>query len=258
MKKTGSNILAYTVSYGSREFLKDLVPRMRGTAGVWFDWLVCIGSPSEELESIAQVHLNHPMNRGIQYLLSWPENRGQHFATKAALDLARERDYKWLLRLDDDLKPKTKRWLKKLMNNTAALKRVAGDKRTRIVSSPKILGLRNPLEPLGVSTLKGLSFSVEVMDILGGACRLHPVEFLEDYKPLLSAPLGRKDPQHMSGYILEKEGIMVRYPGIRMIHKTDDIEAQDTSEQELQRKMGYYWPYLGPTEDCINENVAGS
>ena len=251
-------ILAYTVSYGSRAFLKDLVPRMRGTSGVWFDWLVCIGNPNEELESTAQTHLHHPLNRGIQYLISWPENRGQHFATKAALKLARERDYTWLLRLDDDLKPKTKKWLKKLVDHTLAFRKAAGAKKHQIVASPKILGLRNPLEPLGVSTLKGLDFSIDVMDILGGACRLHRVEFLKDYEPPLQAPLGRKDPQHMAGYILENEGIMVRYPGIRMIHKTDEIEAKDTADQELQRKMGYYWPYLGPTEDCINENASGS
>lgn len=246
MKKT--NILAYTVSYGDRNYLKETIPNMRGTAGVWFDWLVCLGSPSTQLSEDAQEALDHPQNRGIQYLQEWPENRGQHHATAFALNLAREQGYDWLLRIDDDLKAKTKRWLKKLISYTEELRKLAGDKKMRIVASPKIMGLKNPLQPVGIIELKGIKFNAEAMDILGGACRLHPVEFLKEFKPKLYAPLGRQDPQALGQYIVEQKGIMVRFPEIRMVHRTEELESKDSSEQEHLRMMGHYWPYLGLME----------
>lgn len=247
--KKDQKILAYTVSYGDRaQFLKELIPNMRGTAGIWFDWLVCLGAPSEDLVETAREALNHPEHRGIQFLRAWGENRGQHHATKEAFDLARDHGYEWLLRIDDDVKAKTKRWLKKMIDYTLKLTKAAKDDQVRATSAPKILGLRNPLRPLGVLQLPGVSFDVDGMEFLGGACRLHPVEFYKDYKPDLQAPVGRHDPQSITSYVMDNQGILVRYPGIRMVHRTDEIEAQDSKEQKLIREMGYYWPYLGPVE----------
>jgi hypothetical protein len=251
MDKKAQKVLAYTVSYGDRaEFLKELIPNMRGTAGLWFDWLVCLGNPSDALYEVASEALNHPEQRGIQYLQTWEENRGQHFATKEAFALAKAKGYNWVLRLDDDVKPKTKRWLKKMIDYTLHLSKAAKDTQVRVTSAPKILGLRNPLKPLGTLQLPGLSFDVDAMEFLGGACRLHPASFYEGYKPNIYAPVGRQDPQNITTYVLDNQGIMVRYPGIRMVHRTDEIEKKDSVEQSLIREMGYFWPYLGATEEA--------
>ena len=86
-------VLAFTTTYGTRNYLSTLVPDARATSGCWFDWLVVLGDPSPDLLSTATTLLNDPSHTGIQFLKTFPENRGQHWATKAALDLAREKHY---------------------------------------------------------------------------------------------------------------------------------------------------------------------
>src|SRR5437867_2667936 len=100
-------VLAYTISHGSRRHLVKTVALMRGAAGMWFDWLVCLGAPSEDLTADAERLLNDPRKLGIQYLRVDDRNVGQHHFTRYALALARKEDYPWLLRLDDDVSPKT-------------------------------------------------------------------------------------------------------------------------------------------------------
>jgi len=253
MPERGSDIFAYTVSYGDRAYLKKTVTNMRGTAGVWFDWGVWLGAPSEGLQAEAQDLLEHPQRLGIQRLRIWPENRGQHHATKEALEYAREKGYKWLLRMDDDCQSKTKRWLKKMLAQLAALKLAAKDPQDRVIVAPKVVGLRHPLRATGYinlgQTVDGKEFQAEDMEVLGGVCRLHPVEFLKDYKPLLYAPAGREDPGSIAAYVREHEGLLIRFPGIRVVHRTDVLEANETENQGLMRKMSHYWPWLGGDDE---------
>ena len=241
----GSDILAYTCSHGSRDFLSASVPALRGTAGVWFDWSVYLGNPSDALRADAESLLHDERRLGIQHLTVWPENRGQHWATSAALRMARELGYPWLLRLDDDITPKTQRWLKKMLARLEKLKEITGDKYHRLVCGPRIMGLNNPIPAQGVIE-KQQGFPVEVVPVLGGACRLHPVSLLENYEPSLYAPIGRGDPQSIAAYLADTMGGMaVRFPDIRMRHPTDELEAQDGEDGALVRKMARYYPYLG-------------
>lgn len=246
MSDRGSDILAFTVTYGTRNSLPTAVPTMRATAGCWFDWLWCLGAPSDVLSLTGQEYLRRPDQRGIQYLIEWPENRGQHHATRAALELARERGYKWLLRLDDDITPRRRKWLKLMLERLEDLKTRKEDHFYRLIAAPRIVGLQNPLQPVGVMDV-GQPYTVEVMQILGGACRLHPVELLEDFEPDLYQPLGRGDPERLSEYMFNRVGgFLVRFPDIKMRHDTVKLERLDSPEQALQRKMGKSWCYLGP------------
>jgi hypothetical protein len=239
-----NEVLAYTVTYGDRLFLKDTIDKLRGTAGMWFDWSVYLGNGSVELMAHALAALHRSDRTGIQYLQDWECNRGQHHATREALALAKKNGYKWLLRLDDDLTPRTKRWLKKMVTWLEELKKLAGDDKYRIVAAPKIIGLRNPLQATGVVE-KGQKFTAELMPILGGACRIHSVEFLSEFEPMLYAPVGRMDPESIAQYTLEREGLLVRFPNIRMVHRTNELEAKDTPDAALLRRMGHYWCFLG-------------
>jgi hypothetical protein len=124
------------------------------------------------------------------------------------------------------------------------LKERTGDGYHRLIAGPRIIGLRHAIPSIG-SLDKGQRFPAEVVPILGGVCRLHPVELMKDYKPDLYAPLGRGDPEGILGYIGSDRGILVRFPDIRLIHKTDDLERKDTPEQRRQRRMSWYWPWLG-------------
>lgn len=249
MAPRGSEILAYTPTYGDRDNIFVTVPDLRGSAGLWFDWGVWAGNPSPRLRAGLERLLEDPNRHGIQYLQTWNENRGQHYATAEALTLARELGYKWLLRLDDDVLHKTKRWLKKLIERTEELKKIARDGRYRIVSGPRIVGLRNQPKIEGQVQI-GQSFQAAVPELLGGVCRLHPLELLSTYTPDLYAPTGRGDPQSIAAYVDRNEGLLVQYPDVRMVHKTDQLEEEDTPEMAHQRKMSRYWPYLGASAEA--------
>ena len=238
-------ILAYTVSYGSKLCLPETVKQMRATAGVWFDWAVWLGAPSEALLDSAQDALGRKDRLGIQFLSVWPENRGQHHATKAAFDLAKAEGYDYIVRIDDDITPRTKRWLKRLVDYTEELKRRAKDDKMRIVSAPRLVGLNNPPQPVGAMNV-GQKFAANVMDVLGGGVRLHPVEFFDGYEPPLFDPLGRGDPVSIADWVEEHEGVLVQFPTLRVVHNTNKLEAKDTKEQAVMRKMSRLWCYLGP------------
>lgn len=240
-------ILAYTVSHGARRHLPRTVALMRGSAGVWYDWLVCLGAPSPDLKADAERLLNDPRHLGIQYLQVDPQNRGQHYFTRQALALAREHGYGWLLRLDDDVTPKTKEFLKKMVNRLVELHDLAKDEHFRIVAAPKVLGLQHPLSPVGSLNI-GQSYGVDLMETVGGACRLHPVELLDGYEPNLYDPVGRGDPEGLALHVNTRNGMIVRFPDIRVVHETTRLEAQDTSEMSHLRKMGKIWPFLENAE----------
>jgi hypothetical protein len=244
MTTRGSDIFAFTPTYGSRRFLHDTVVEMRAKAGLWFDWGVWGGALSAEALSDAEALLNHPQKLGIQLLETWAENRGQHHATAAALAIARERGYDWLLRIDDDVLPRTEKWLKKIMERTAEMKKLSNDTRDHLVVAPRMCRLNNPLQPIGDMDL-GQGYKVDVMGTLGGMVRLHPVSLLDEYEPPIFSPKGRRDPESITQYLEEHGGYQVRFPDIRIVHDTNKIEAEDDSYQRVCRTMGYYWPYLG-------------
>lgn len=248
MTERGSDILAFTVSYGDRHTLTPTVREMRAAAGTWYDHAVFLGRPSPALEESARRLLEDPDRLGIQYLVTWPENRGQHFAFREALAIARARGYTWLLRLDDDVRPKTKGWLQKMLRQLEELRTRTGDGHYRIIAAPKIVGLKNPLQPIGLIE-KGQPFPAEVMDALGGACRLHPMELIDAYEPDIYAPIGRGDPEGVSYYLERRTtGMLVRFPSIRVVHDTRLLEDADTEEQAHARRMSHIWPALGPWE----------
>lgn len=256
--KRGSDILAFTVTHGARRYLQDLVPAMRATAGMWFDWMVVLSGADAQQKDMARAHLNDPNRTGIQFLLDWPENRGQHYAMIEALNLARLHNYRWLLRIDDDIKPKTKRWLSKMIDRNRELNEKAPpEMRDKFILCPRVVGLKFPVPKIGIidhypgEPKRPLPFPVEIVRMMGGACRLHPVNLLRGYIPPLDAPRGRHDPQELARYLGtledspgEPRGFFLRFPDIRVIHQTSSLEADETDDQRHARRMNHYWPYI--------------
>jgi hypothetical protein len=50
--------------------------------------------------------------------------------------------------------------------------------------------------------------------------------------------------------------MLVRFPDIRVLHQTNEIEQQDSPEQTQLRRMGKYWPYLGPGAPPLEDTNA--
>jgi hypothetical protein len=244
MNLPASEVLAFTGSHGDRRYLEDCVADMRASAGYWFDWGVWLGAPSERAAGLAKELLERPDRTGIQYLTVWDENRGQHHATAEAIALARARGYKWLLRIDDDMRGKTKRWLKKMLERAEHIKNVGKDTRYRFVFGPTIKGLRNPV-PAFALLQRPKDAKAVFVQVMGGGCRLHPMGLMEDYPVPLYEALGRGDPDSLSVHIASKEGALVRFEDIRLVHRTDELEASENQELAHARRMGWYWPYLG-------------
>jgi glycosyltransferase involved in cell wall biosynthesis len=249
-KKRGSDVLAYTVTYGDRPFLTRCVDGMRGSAGMWFDWMVCVGRGSKALVKEASSLLHRPDGSGIQYLQTWTENRGQHHGTNAAMEVARDRGYKWILRIDDDVEFKTKRWLKRMLQRNAELKRLINvdlekeDKINKIfVLCPTILRLKDPVKHVGVME-KGQSYDVEIIPYSSGCVRLMPMDLMKDYTAPIYNPAGRGDPASVADHINDRGGVHLRFRDIRVIHDTVEIEKADSDYGAIQRTMSHYWPFL--------------
>lgn len=246
-------ILAFTPTFNNRTALfARTLSDMRATAGMWFDWHVYAGAPGEEMRSSLERAVR---DKRIQRADMHPHNRGQHYAFAAALDTAREEGYDFLLRLDDDIQSKTKKWLAKMVERLMAIKEAANDNLFRFVAAPYIKGLRNQLQPIGTLEKNG-GYSVEIMEILGGACRLHPMDLFRDFHPDLYAPLGRRDPETVAAFLnpefapwddASTRGYFIRFPDIRVIHRTDENEGHDSPLEAHARRMGYAWPYIPPT-----------
>lgn len=236
-------VLAYTVTHHDRWHFSHTIPLLRGTAGAWYDLLLFMGAAGEDQQVAALRLLEDPQHLGVQHLTIWDENRGQHHATNEALKLAREGGYDWLLRLDDDVTPKTKDWLKKMLARLTELRDLAKDEAYRLVAAPKIVGLKNPLRPTGTMNL-GQRYMVDVMEKLGGACRLMPVPLLEGYQANVYDPVGRGDPEGIMLHCQTRGGMQVRFPDIRLIHSTSTLEGQDAPEQAHLRRMSKVWPWL--------------
>jgi len=232
-------VLAFTVTHGDRPFLADTIRLARGTAG----YLVVLSGVSARQHAVAKAALE--AEAGIQHLVAWPENRGQHHAFAEALALARQGGYRWLLRLDDDVRFKTKRWLKKLIQQTLDLRARAGDPVDRLVVAPKVIGLRNQPKIRAVLE-KGQPYQAQLMELLGGVCRLHPVRLLDGFEPPLDEAIGRGDPEAIAIWCRRVGGLLVRFPNIRVVHRTDDLEAKDSPEAAHVRRMGWYWPWINP------------
>lgn len=241
-----ADVLAFTVTHGARRFLPKLVPDARGTAGLWFDWLMVLSGADEVQRGHAKNLLERSKHGGIQYAFSWAENRGQHHATKIALELARSQGYKWLLRIDDDIQFRTKRWLKKMLERLEVLRQLSKDKEFRLVATALVKGLKNPIQPFG-DIDKGQDFPCELIEKSGGACRLLNVAFFSKYEPWPYDPIGRGDPESIASYLVANGGMTVRFPDIRVYHPTVQLENLDDAQTHHARHMSLYWPWLGGT-----------
>jgi len=236
-----NSILAFTCTHGSRRFMPRLAKSLRENAGVDFDWLVVRSGVDAEQET----QISSLRDEGvIQFVRGWTENRGQHWAMREALDLANDAGYDYLLRVDDDILLASRDILATMLDRLQKMIELADDGKCHFIASPRVIGLRRPLKPQA-QIYEEKRFPCELMPILGGAFRLHPMWLLRSYKPDIYAPIRRRDPESLGIHITRNGGLFIRFPDLRVVHNTDQLEAQDSPGDALLRRMNTGWCWLG-------------
>lgn len=244
-------VVTFTITHGDRPFLPNLLNSLRLSTGYPFNWHLILSGVSQKQRDVA----NRAFDEGkVQQITEFPENRGQHHAWIEALAYARKEQARWLLRVDDDITPKSSDILLKMLERTLWLQNAARQKAEenqvlyhdidRIVSSPRISGLNNPPQAFTYLQNDRQTFPAELVPILGGAFRLHPMALLEDFEPSIYAAIGRHDPDFLAGHIRPQGGLLVRFADLRVRHQTNQLELQDTPELNHARRMGWVWPFL--------------
>lgn len=180
-------IYAFTITRATTpqrlDMLRSTLEEGRGTAGMEFKWVVhCLTSKSFELVSNLATELK------LEAIFH-SHNIGQHVITNLSIKAADDGGYDKLLRLDDDVKFLTKRWLFKLNE--------ASDKLgPTFIVSPRVLGLNNLPDSSEVISHEGINIQV-LLNAIGGICRLHYLESLTNpvfpYISDVRKPLGFGD-----------------------------------------------------------------
>lgn len=228
-----NNVYAYMITRADTKERVDMfrktVEEAIETAGMPFTLSLHI-LPGKALDVAAELNRKYEDVTAIAYA----ENVGQHVITNSAIDVCDKGGYTYLLRLDDDIKFLTKRWLVKLTN--------AGDKLgDRFVTSPTISGLLHPPTVTEVVEHDGVAVKF-LMDAIGGICRLHHIETLrgKDNKYIsdVRQPLGFGDATGMGKWCKENNVWMVYLDHVRVKH------AKGTRKQISEDKEYHQWHSL--------------
>jgi len=198
-------------------------------------------------EASSAVHeLAQDVALGISpYKYWWNHNVGQHVIMNMMIEKAKDEGYEFLLRLDDDCKFVTKRWLAKLVD---ASKSLGGS----FIVSPTILGLKHLPERSETVEVEGIEVKF-LFDAIGGVCRLHNVANLTDpeypYVADVRMPLGFGDATGIGVWCKnspkEARRWMVYLDRVRVKHSTYLQEKEDKVYYK-QHDMFQQIPYIPP------------
>lgn len=242
-------LAVYTITRGKWPLVRKSFASLRRLSGIQFDHFVADnGSVPEQVE-----WLRGERDAGrIRHLIDYGENKGQQIAANDLLDVIGS-EYEWVLRWDHDAVAHSKRFLKKLVRIGEALIEAGNP----CVLSPRITKLEHP--PPAVGSEKTLPVKVmqrengespfEVVKILGGICRLHPVEVFDDgdekWRFNQYLPMGFGEAYEMADRVTDCGLSMVRVPTLRVEHSYGDSgqrrlwPSEFGWEREVARKVSY-------------------
>jgi hypothetical protein len=243
MSNQPSKVLVYTVTRCNTperaRLLASTITSGRDTAGMDFDWHCYTSSDTlgaNVLESALSIDQ-------IQRLELWPHNKGQHVANNDAVAHALSHDYTHVIRIDDDVEWISKRWMARLVEASVALD-------DKFVLSPRVRGLRNPMETSQVVEVSGIPLAF-VFDAIGGICRLTPTSLLKTH-PWISdvrMPMGIGDAVGIAKWAKHHIIPMAYVTTIKVRHaqSTDGQEQSDPGHFE-KHAMFQIIPYIPPLE----------
>ncbi len=163
-------IAVYTITRNRLELTQKSFALLRSRAGVPFDQFVFDNGSTDGTQEWLQ-------NRdSIKRLHVGTENYGQNIAANILLDWIMEGEYEWIVRWDNDMVPRGRRFLKKLVKCAQAIK-AAG---VEPIVTPTITKLKNPVPTEYDVAGEDVGFQYQTVPIIGGACRVHHRDFFKD------------------------------------------------------------------------------
>ena len=232
-----SRVAVYSITRDRLDLTRKSFKALREWAGCEFDLYVADNGSGREMRS----YLREEKSKGnIKFLQLNDENMGQNIATNDLLNEIVSREYDWVMRWDNDAMPRSRRFLKKLVRLGDRMM----DKGGFPVLSPTILKLKHP--PRAIAVAEFGEKKLEIVEILGGICRLHPAKMFETWRFSPYAPLGFGEAAEISRLCAEADIPMIRVLDIEVEHTYGEDGQVERWPEEFtweRREVGRYVSY---------------
>jgi len=229
-------VAVYTLTRDRLPYTRKSLKALRVMAGLDFDYYVGDnGSGADTRE-----YLVEQAEKGrIHTLQLHDENIGQNLAANALLDEMGP-GYDWIVRWDNDMIPRTRRFLAKLLRVGERCKEYG----VIPVLTPTITKLKFPPPALRMVDMEELE--LEQIGIAGGMCRAHTGKMFEDFRYNKFAPLGFGEANEMANFC-EQTGVpILRVPGLEVEHLYGEDKQIEENPDEFtweRRDVGRYVGY---------------
>ena len=230
-----ARVAVYTITRNREDLTRRSFKMLRLKAGMEFDHYVADNGSTDG----TQKWLEGRYAAGdFKYYYPAGENLGQNIAANILLDQIQPHDeYEYILRWDPDAIPKSRRFLKRLVRCADAFRTF----NLTPILSPKITKLEHPPEPLMAGDDVG--FEYEVVQILGGICRLHPRWFFMDWRFNKFGALGFGEAKEVSERALDLNTPKLRLPKIIVEHAMGQKRQEKAYPDYFSDK--WRWSYVG-------------
>lgn len=231
-------IAVYSVTRDRLDLSRKSFKALREWAGIDIDLYVADNGSRDDMRK----YLKGEKAKGnIRYLQLNNENLGQNIAANDLIDQIMSKNYDWILRWDSDGIPRTRRFLKKLVKVGERFA-AAG---VVTVLSPQITKLKHPPEATAYVEYDD-KHELEVVEILGGICRLHPRPVFNDFRFSRFAPLGLGEADEMGRFCKNSGVQMIRAPWLEVEHAHGEDGQKELNPEEFtweRREVGRYVSY---------------
>lgn len=171
--------------------------------------------------------------QNVKKLWASHDNKGQCIASNIILDTIRKGEYDYIIRYDNDIIPRTPKFLATLIEASKILGPTA-------VVSPGIDGLLQPPQAFGEKEIGPFKFGF--VEILGGACRVMPAATLKDFRFTEHGNLSMGEAAKFANHCQLNSFPMAYVRGVAVVHDTA-AHVKDNPEYFKRRKLEEYLPY---------------
>ncbi len=226
-------VAAYMLTRDRLDYTKRTLKSMYKKAGHPFDLYIFDNGSTDGTHEWIHTECRYP----VQYMLN-KKNFGQHIGANRAIKWIRSEDrYDFIMRVDNDCRFLSNKWLKKLLSAYKTL----FDGKIAVIS-PQILGLNHPPQPYAVKSEKGHIYWF--IEIVGGICRLHPTKLFDDFSFNERQALAFGEAQHLSIYCQDNQIPMCYIINLRAEHMdTTNRQVGRLPEYFERSEMERYLPY---------------